>query len=115
MLRRLVLLAASSGVLVATPALAQASDDVRCLVLSNAFANGASAAEAKRVAQSSATYYLGRIDGRWNDAQLRAALARQQQSIKAATAGKEMQACVQRMQASARKLTTLAPPPTQRK
>lgn len=107
----IVLAAAASGLLFSTGAAAQAPADVRCLVLSNAFAQGGSTAELKRAAQSSAFFYLGKIDGRWSDAQLRSALVEQAKSIKPANAGAEMQDCVRRMQASAVKLQSLAPRP----
>lgn len=113
MIRMMIAATIGSGLLAAVPAAAQSVADVRCLVLSNAFALGASKAEAKQAAQSSAFYYLGKIDGKWSDAQLSAALLEQTRSIKVASAGAEMQDCARRMQASAVKLQSLAPKPAQ--
>lgn len=113
MVRTTIAFAFASSLLAAAPAAAQSVADVRCLVLSNAFAQGASKAEAKQAAQSSAFYYLGKIDGRWSDAQLSKALLEQARSIKLASAGGEMQECARRMQASAVKLQSLAPKPAQ--
>ena len=110
MLRKILLVAAASGALVSTSSLAQSTDDVRCLLLSNAFAQGGTSAEAKKAGQSGALFYLGRVDGRWNEAQLRAEIAQQQKSLKADKAGPEMQICMQRVEASYKKLQALAPP-----
>ncbi len=82
MFRKIFLVAAGSSALVSTACLAQSADDVRCLLLSNAFAQGANTAEAKKAGQTGALFYLGKIDGRWNDAQLRAAIAQQQKTIR---------------------------------
>lgn len=116
MLRKILLVAAASGVLVSTSSLAQSTDDVRCLLLSSAFAHGGTSAEAKTAGQSGALFYLGRVDGRWNEAQLRAAIAQQEKTLKADKAGTEMQICMQRVEASYKKLQALAPPaPNQKK
>ncbi len=112
---RKILAAASLSALVSTPCLAQSTDDVRCLVLSNAFAQAGNTAEAKKAGQSGALFYLGKIDGRWNDAQLRVAIAQQQKTLRVANAGPEMQGCTQRMQASIKKLIALAPPPSEQR
>ena len=111
MFRMIILTAAGSLALIGAPGLAQSSGDVRCLLLSNAFAQSANTDEAKKAGQTGALFFLGRIDGRWNDAQLRAAIAAHQKTIKPATAGPEMQACMQQLQASYKKLQTAAPPP----
>lgn len=115
MFRKIFVVAASSVALVSTACPAQSTDDVRCLLLGNAFAQGASTAEAKKVGQSGAMFYLGRIDGRWNEVQLRAAITEQQKTISADKAGPEMQVCMQRVEASYKKLQAVAPPPTQKR
>lgn len=115
MFRMIFLIAASSSALVSTSSLAQSVDDVRCLLLSNAFAQGANTDEAKKAGQAGALFYLGRIDGRWNDAQLRTAIAQQQKSITPAKAGAEMQACMRRVEASYKKLQATSPAPSQKR
>ena len=115
MLRNIFLVAASSCVLVSTAGSAQSTDDVRCLMLSNAFAQGGSTPEAKKAAQSGGLFFLGRIDGRWTDVQLRAAIAQHQKTLKVDKAGPEMQACLRRVEASYKKLQAIAPPPTQKR
>ena len=112
MFRKIFPVVAGSVVLLSTPCLAQSTDDVRCLLLGNAFAQGGNTPEAKKSGQSGALFYLGKIDGRWTDAQLRAAIAQQQKTLKADKAGPEMQVCMQRVEASYKKLQAAAPPPT---
>ena len=103
------------GVSMSTPSFAQSPDDVRCLMLSNVFAKVSSAggdnnhAEAQKAAQSAALFYLGKIDGRWSEEQLRAAQIQQRKTITSANAGAGMQRCMQQMQASARKMQAIRP------
>jgi hypothetical protein len=112
MLRPTTLLSLGAVLLAAAPAAAQSSaSDVRCLILSNAFTKGASQEQAKKAAEYSLAFYLGRLDGRLNDAQLRTAIAEQQKTLQVATAPTEMQGCARRMQAGVQRLRSLAPPP----
>jgi hypothetical protein len=111
MLRSLMVIAAASTALISSPSLAQSATDARCLVLSYAFARSGSTPDVKKAAQSTALFYLGKIDGRFSDAQLRATLVEQQKTIVVAKAGPDMQGCVRRMQESEKKLQAAAPPP----
>jgi primosomal protein N'' len=112
MLRLTTFAAVSLAALAAAPAAAQTqAADVRCLILSNAFSRMASEDQAKKAAEYSLAYYLGRVDGQYNEAQLRAAVAEQQKTLQVATAGTEMQGCARRVQASVQRLRSLAPPP----
>ena len=109
MLRVLSLAAATGAIFMSTPGRAQSQGDVRCLMLSNAFAkslnaSGSTNTEAQKAAQSAALFYLGKVDGRWSDAQLRATVTQQQKTISVANAGAGMQKCMQQMQASAKKM-----------
>ena len=104
MFRKILLVAAGSLVLASAPGAAQSASDVRCLVLANGFAKGGSTAEAKQAGQLAAHYFLGKVEGRSNDAQLRAAIAQQQKTIVVARAGADMQTCMQQITASAKKL-----------
>ena len=112
MVRWTMMAAGCAAAIVAAPAQSQSTADVRCLILSNAFAKAGGTAQMKRAAEFSALYYLGRIDTRLNDAQLRAAVTEQQKNIKLASAGTEMQACARRVQASTRRLQNNAAPAT---
>lgn len=113
--RKIFSIAAASIALVSAPSLAQSTEDVRCLLLSNAFAQGGNTPEAKKAGQSGALFYLGKMDGRWNEAQLRAALTQQQKTLSADKAGPEMQACMRRVEASYKKLQAASPPATKKK
>lgn len=81
----------------ASPGAAQAVDpDVRCLVLSNWFARSDKDPGRKQLAAASATYFLGRIDARLSDAQLRTQVVALGKSLNKDNAGPLMNACVRR-------------------
>jgi hypothetical protein len=84
-----------------TPAAAQATNDVRCLMASNLFAKGATDPKARRFAESAKFFYLGRISGRLNEQQVRAQMLAQQKTITPANAGNVMTACARQMQSGA--------------
>ena len=86
----------------AAPAFAQGINDVRCLLVSNLFAKAAKDPKQKTVAEISKYYYLGRIQGRLNAAQLKAQALVQVKSLTPKTAGAAMTACAKQLQASAR-------------
>jgi hypothetical protein len=109
--RKILLVAAGSLVLVSAPSVAQSVRDVRCLVLGNGFARGGSTEPAKLAGQMAAHFYLGRVDGRWNDAKLRAAIIQQQKTIVPAKAGAELQACMGQIAVSAKKLEAISRQP----
>jgi hypothetical protein len=109
MFRNILFLAAFSGICVSAPSLAQTPGDVRCLLLSNGFAKSSNNVEAQQAARLAASFFFGKVDGRWNGAQLRPIVAQQKKTIKAATAGPEMQRCIQQMQASIKRTQAVAP------
>ena len=82
----------------ATPASAQAGNDVKCLLASNLFAKAAKDPKARTAAEASKLYYLGRIHGRLNAAQLKAELLAQQKGISPKTAGAIMNGCARQME-----------------
>ena len=94
--------AAVAVAITATPASAQALNDVRCLLVSNLFAKGAKDPKQRTIAEVSKYYYLGRIQGRMNAAQLKAQALAQAKSLTPATAGTAMTACAKQLQAAAR-------------
>ncbi len=96
--------AAALLVLVAAPASAQAVDDVRCLLAGNAFVKAAKDDNAKRAAEAVSYFYLGRVHGRLNAAQLKAAIAREQKALNAANAPATMNSCTRNVEASAKLL-----------
>jgi hypothetical protein len=103
---RLKLLGLLAGC-VSVSAFAQSTRDVRCLVLSNAFAASATQADARKAAQSATLFFAGKVTGERNDARLRALVSQQRAALTKARAGTEMKACVQQMQTSLRRLTAL--------
>lgn len=79
-----------------------ANSDVKCFMASNVFATAAADAKGRDAAVRTRFYYLGRIEARLTQAQLKAALAAQGKTFDMATAPATMNACVQRLDASAR-------------
>lgn len=95
--------AAVAMAVMVTPASAQAPlNDVRCLLVSNLFAKGAKDPKQRTLAEVSKYYYLGRIQGRLNAAQLKAQALAQAKTLTPATAGTAMTACAKQLQAAAR-------------
>ena len=82
----------------ATPASAQAGNDVQCLLASNLFAKAAKDPKARTAAEASKLYYLGRIHGRLNATQLKAELLAQQKAISPKNAGAIMNGCARQME-----------------
>lgn len=81
----------------AAEASAQGMDmNVRCLLVSNAFANAAKDAKAKEVANAAKLFYGGRVST-LPGAQLQASLLAQQKQISPANVGTTMTACAQNM------------------
>ena len=86
-----------AALLAAASASAQAGNDVKCLLASNLFAKAAKDPKTRTAAEASKLYYLGRIHGRLNAAQLKAELLAQQKAISAKTAGAIMNGCARQM------------------
>ena len=80
----------------ATGAHAQSVDNVRCLLASNLFANGAKEAKAKTLANAARLFYAGRVSA-LPGAQVQAGLTSQQKLLTPANAGTTMTACAQNM------------------
>lgn len=87
----------ATAVLTATPAQAQANNDVRCLLASNLFAKAAKEPKARTAAEAGKLYYLGRIHGRLSPEQLKAQLVSQQKTITQKNAGDVMNGCARQM------------------
>ena len=90
-----VVIAALAG---ASPAHAQASNDVRCLMASNLFAKASKEQKQKLAAEATRLYFVGRIHGRLNAAQLKAELLAQQKTITPKNASTVMNACARQME-----------------
>jgi len=99
---------AAAALVAAAPATAAPAEDVRCFMLSNLFAQKAATDQAKKVAQSSAYYYLGKLQG-MGDADLRRLIAEQQKQITQASASSDMLACARTVTASGQRIQSFAP------
>lgn len=96
MKRKFLLLAA--GLLpLAAPAPAQTPSDVRCLMVSNLFANSGQGAKVTEMAEAGKYFYLGLVQGRFTDPQLKAAIAAELKSLEGVQAGPIMRQCMQRV------------------
>jgi hypothetical protein len=89
---------------------AQSATDARCIVLSNIYAADAKEDNAKKLAEASFYFYLGRI-GPVTSAQLKTLLNAQTKSITDATAGGLMNACIKEFQSKVQLVQSLAPQP----
>ena len=99
---------AVSALAAAAPAAAAPAQDVRCFMLSNIFAQKASTDQAKKMAEVSGFYYLGKLQG-MGDADLRRLIAEQQKQITNANAPGDMQTCARTVQASGQRIQSFAP------
>lgn len=89
-------------------ATAQSAADVRCIVLSNAFAQQSKDANQQKIAEDSIYFYLGRINGQPTAAQMKALLEQQAKTLTNATAGTLMGDCVKAVQAKVQLLQSLS-------
>ena len=103
---RMFMWAAGLLAFTAAPASAQTTNDVRCLLVSNFFAKVSKDERLRRRAESASYFYLGRTAGRFNDAQLKAALDAEQKSLVSSNAGPVMAACSQYMDINVNRLRT---------
>jgi len=93
--------AAAAALSTGTPATAQPTTDVKCLMASNLFSKAAKDPKARTVAEAAKYFYLGRVSGRLNEQQLRAQMQAQSKAITRANAGNVMNACTRQMQSGA--------------
>jgi len=83
------------------------SDEVRCVMLSNALAGGSSNPRGRQIGASVGAYFMGRLDAR-SPAQVKAALAAQKRQVPSAQATSIMNACVTRASRAEAQLRALA-------
>lgn len=101
-------LAISASMAVSSVASAQTvSDEVRCVMLSNALANGSTNPRGRQIGASVGAYFMGRLDARQPD-QVKAALAGQKRRIAASQAPALMEACTARAGRAEARLRALA-------
>lgn len=84
------------------------NDNIRCMMLSNLFANGVKDAHLREIASEARFYYLGRIADAMTDTQIESALVAAGKTISNASAGAEMTRCAQPMIARAKEMSTIS-------
>jgi hypothetical protein len=105
---RLMLVLTFVGMIVPAPLMAQATaSDVKCLLVSNAFAKAAKEAKAKQLAQTAMLFYGARVSA-LPTARMRETLLAQRKLITPANAGTTMTACARSMEGSLRNLQTVS-------
>ncbi len=90
-------------------AMAQSASDLQCLIVSNAFAKGATDTNQQKAAEASLYFYLGRVSDK-TAAQLKSLLDAQSKLITDKTAGDTMKKCVQAIETKVQLLQTVAAP-----
>src|SRR5437764_1536406 len=101
---------AAALLLPGAPAGAQTASDVRCLILSNVFAQKAAEPDVQKVAQASFYFYLGRVADRVTAPQLKALFDDQSKTINDDSAGAMMKNCVQKLKSRASQCHSLSQP-----
>ena len=111
MLKALPMALAAALLASAGTASAQSAGDIRCIVVSNAFASQATDSNEKKVAESALYFYLGRVGDGLTPALLKSLLDTETKGLSEKTAGAEMDKCVAAIQAKIKMMQDLAPPP----
>src|SRR5205085_12128834 len=94
-----VRLGLAAGLLISSEAaIAQTATDAGCLILSNAFAQKATDAQVKKIAETAFYFYLGRVADRTTAPQMKALLDQQSKVITDTTASTMMKNCMQTVQ-----------------
>ena len=94
---------------------AQAGNDVQCLLASNLFAKASKGPKARAAAEASKFFYLGRVYGRLNAAQLRTQMLAQQKLITPGNASSIMNSCARQVDAAAKMVQAVTQELTKRK
>ena len=90
--------AAAAACAVGAPVAAQSVDsDVRCLLAANVFARAEKDAAKRQISMAASVFYLGRLDARISNDQLKTAVLAQAKAMPASTLGPTMTACVKRL------------------
>lgn len=101
-------LAIVASTAVSPPARAQTvTDEVRCVLLSNALAAGSNNPRGRQVGASVGSYFMGRLDAR-EPAEVKAAIAGQNKRLPASQAASMMNACAARATRAEAQLRALA-------
>ena len=99
MARNLVILgAALAAMAIAAPVAAQTVDsDVRCLLAANVFARAEKDPGKRQLSMAASVFYLGRLDARISNEQLKTAVQSAAKSMPASSLGPTMTSCAKRL------------------
>ena len=99
MMRKIMMVGAvMAAVAAGAPVAAQSVDsDVRCLLASNVFARAEKDAAKRQISMAASVFYLGRLDARISNEQLKTAVQAQAKSMPASSLGPTMTACVKHL------------------
>ncbi len=92
--------AALAGAAWAAPAMADTQtvdSDVRCLLAANVFARAEKDPAKRQISMAASVFYLGRLDARISNEQLKTAVQAQAKTMPASSLGPTMTACVKRL------------------
>lgn len=96
----------------AAPVAAQSvDDDVRCLLASNFFARTEKVAEKRQLAGAASAFYLGRLDARISNDQLKNMVLAQAKTMTGTSVAPLMNNCAKRLAQKGVALRAIAPPP----
>lgn len=96
----------------ATPVAAQSvDDDVRCLLASNAVARAEKEADKRQLAAVTSAFYLGRLDARISNDQLKSMVVAQAKIMTGQNVGPLINNCVKRVAQKGLALRTVPPSP----
>ena len=96
----------------AAPVAAQSvDDDVRCLLASNFFAKTEKDPQKKQLAVTAAAFYLGRLDARISNDQLKNMVLAQAKTMTGTSVAPLMNNCAKRLAQKGMALRAIAPPP----
>ena len=108
-MKALSILTATALLTTGGAAAAQTASDAQCILVSNIFAGQAKDENAKKIAEASLYFYLGRIGNQMTAAQLKALLEAQTKTLTQANVGPTMNKCAAAIQAKVNLLQSLAP------
>ena len=100
------LIALAFGTIAAPSFAQQPASDIRCMLVSNVFANNEKNSQAKQIASAAVLFYSGRVSA-LPTATTQSALAAEAKQLTAANAAPTMHACAQRMSDGLKALQTL--------
>jgi len=110
-MKTLLTVTAAALLMTTGAASAQSANDIKCMILSNAFAKNTKDPDSQKAAEAALYFYLGRVPDGASPSQLKTLLDTQGKTLTDATAGAMMNACVKTIENKVQMLQSLAPPP----